>query len=179
MRQEQNNNFKSGRIGRSGRTRMLPALALLLLITLLPAGCQSLPQARASLPAAEPEASAEASLVPLETSSPSLIRPVLHAYSSNHDLLIRVTDESGAAFDGVVFPLSVEYPHGVGFGMETGTDGSLFEQPARIATAKTTHKTIETLLFFIIKVLSKITVYRRFPNSHALRRSLRRRLYRI
>lgn len=126
MRQEQCNKFKPKRTGRSRAARQLPALAFLLLIALLLAGCQQLPPARASLSAAVPEASAAPSLVPLETSAPSPVRPVLRAYSTNRDLLILVTDESGAMIRDVAFPLSVEYPHGVGFGMETGTDGTLY-----------------------------------------------------
>ena len=124
MRKDRNDNFNAGKSGRSRRARVLPVVTLAL--ALLLSACQGLPLMSTSLSSSEPGASAAPSVIPLESRAPVLPRPVLHAYSTNRDLLILVTDASGAAILDTVFPLSVEYPHGVGFGMETGKDGSLY-----------------------------------------------------
>ncbi len=116
MQHKHPDNFTFSKGRGAHRLPLLLIPFMLVLASLLAIVTGRLPHARASeqLPPSE------------EASVTQPIRTVLRAYSSKRDLLILVTDERGEPIPDVVFPLSVEYPHGVGFGMDSETDGSLY-----------------------------------------------------
>ena len=125
MRQKRNEKFTSKKPRRPVWLLLLPILCILLIVCLFTAIHPLLLQSRANLVDPAKPAQAAESAVP-EVTAADLAPVYLQAASTNRDLLIRVTDENGKEIPDIVFPLSVEYPHGVGFGLESGTDGMLY-----------------------------------------------------